>query len=93
MGVAFDRFGDFEGFLLLTEEGEEFSFLAREQAIEDRVREAWRDRMVVSVFVELPEVPSSPGFNSLPPGSAAPGSAATLTPGRCGRREPRGART
>ena len=38
MGLAFDRFWDFEGFLLLTEEGEEFSFLAREQAIEDRVR-------------------------------------------------------
>jgi len=59
MGLAFDRFGDFEGFLLLTEEGVEVSFLAREQAIEERVHEAWIDRMVISVFVEesKPEVP------------------------------------
>jgi hypothetical protein len=57
-GLAFDRFGDFEGFLLLTEEGEELSFVAREQAIEDRVREAWKDRMVISVFVEPPDLRS-----------------------------------
>jgi hypothetical protein len=56
MGLAFDRFGDFEGFLLLTEMGEEVSFLAREQAIEDRVHEAWKDRMVISVFVEPPDL-------------------------------------
>jgi hypothetical protein len=57
-GLAFDRFGDFEGFLLLTEAGEELSFLAREQAIEGRVREAWGDRMVISVFVEPPDLRS-----------------------------------
>ncbi len=56
MGLAFDRFGDFEGFLLLTEAGVELSFLAREQAIEDRMREAWKDRMVISVFVEPPDL-------------------------------------
>jgi hypothetical protein len=56
MGLAFDRFGDFEGFLLLTETGVEVSFLAREQAIEDLIREAWRDRMVISVFVEPPDL-------------------------------------
>ena len=91
MGLAFDRFGDFEGFLLLTEEGEEFSFLAREQAIEDRVREAWRtgghQRLCRSARS------SHPGLDPLPPGSAAIGSAATLTPGRFARREPTGART
>jgi hypothetical protein len=51
-GLIFDRFGDFEGFLLETEEGEHLTFAATEQAIEDRVREAWVDRMVISVFVE-----------------------------------------
>ncbi len=56
MGLGYDRFGDFEGFLLLTESGEEVSFLARERAIEDLAREAWKDRMVVSVFVEPPHI-------------------------------------
>jgi len=51
-GIIFDRFGDFEGFLLVTEAGHEKSFLAREHEIEERIREAWRDRMVISVFVD-----------------------------------------
>jgi hypothetical protein len=51
-GIIFDRFGDFEGFLLRTEAGNEMSFAAREREIEERVREAWMDRMVISVFVE-----------------------------------------
>lgn len=50
--LIFDRFGDFEGFLLRTERGQKLTFSAREHAIEDRVREAWLDRLVISVFVE-----------------------------------------
>ncbi len=39
-GLIFDRFGDFKGFLLKTEKGENLTFAATERAIEDRVREA-----------------------------------------------------
>ncbi|HJZ76195.1 MAG TPA: sialidase family protein [Vicinamibacterales bacterium] len=52
MGVVYDRFGDFEGFHLLTEDGHEHAFHAREGAIEELVRQAWLERMVVTVFVE-----------------------------------------
>jgi hypothetical protein len=52
VGVVYDRFGDFEGFDLLTEDGHEHAFYAREHAIEAIVRQAWLERMVVTVFVE-----------------------------------------
>jgi len=51
MSVFYDRFGDFSGFLLLTEEGHEHSFHAREREIEALVRKAWSERMVITVFV------------------------------------------
>jgi hypothetical protein len=51
-GVVYDRFGDFEGFHLLTEDGREHAFYAREHAIEAIARQAWLERMVVSVYVE-----------------------------------------
>jgi len=49
-GVAYDRFGDFEGFHLLTEHGEERIFYSREREIETLVRIAWQDRMVITVL-------------------------------------------
>lgn len=49
-GVVYDRFGDFEGFLLVTESGHEHAFQAREARIEALVRFAWMDRVVISVF-------------------------------------------
>ena len=52
VGVIYDRFGDFEGFHLLTEDGHEHMFYAREHAIEAIVRQAWLERMVVTVYVE-----------------------------------------
>jgi hypothetical protein len=60
-GIVFDRFGDFEGFLLLTEAGFERSFRSRETEIEALVRFAWRDRVVISVIVRAgePHVPVS----------------------------------
>ena len=51
-GVIYDRFGDFEGFHLLTEDGHEHAFHAREHAVEAIVRQAWLERMVVTVYVE-----------------------------------------
>jgi hypothetical protein len=57
----YDRFGDFEGFLLLTEEGHERSFRSREQEIERLAYRAWVERMVISVFAEAkdPRWPTS----------------------------------
>ncbi len=49
-GVIYDRFGDFEGFTLLTEHGVEHLYLSREEEIERLIRFAWEDRIVISVF-------------------------------------------
>jgi hypothetical protein len=51
-GVIYDRFGDFEGFILLTEHGHEHIFRGREREIEDLVHRAWLERIVISVFVD-----------------------------------------
>jgi hypothetical protein len=59
MGLIYDRFGDFEGFLLLTEHGREHSFHAREHEVEDVVDRAWRERILITVFVERHD-PSRP---------------------------------
>ena len=50
-GVRYSRFGDFEGFDLRTESGAERSFRAAEPEIEELVVAAWRDRILMSVFV------------------------------------------
>jgi hypothetical protein len=52
VGLIHDRFGDFEGFLLLTECGEELVFRSREHAIERLTRSAWAERAVITVFAE-----------------------------------------
>lgn len=51
-GVTYDRFGDFQGFILLTEHGEERVFAASEGKIEELVRVAWRERILITVFAE-----------------------------------------
>jgi hypothetical protein len=51
-GLIYDRFGDFEGFLLETEAGHEHRFRSREAEIEELVRFAWRDRIVITVLTE-----------------------------------------
>lgn len=50
-GLRYDRFGDFDGFYLVTLSGEERSFHGHEQEIEDLVRKAWVERILISVFV------------------------------------------
>jgi hypothetical protein len=58
-GVCYDRFGDFEGFLLETESGHERAYRAREAALEKQVRFAWLDRAVITVISRdgQPDVP------------------------------------
>jgi hypothetical protein len=51
-GVIYDRFGDFEGFILITERGHERAFHGREAEIEDLVHGAWLERAVITVVVD-----------------------------------------
>ena len=51
-GVIYDRFGDFEGFDLLTLHGRRLRYHAREEEIEELVLTAWRERIVVAVVAE-----------------------------------------
>ncbi len=51
IGITYDRFGDFEGFTLLTEHGTEHWFRGHEERIEDLVMMAWRERIVITVYV------------------------------------------
>jgi hypothetical protein len=53
-GLIYDRFGDFEGFLLDTEDGER-KFFSREKEIADLAVRAWRERLRITVFVERHE--------------------------------------
>lgn len=47
--LVYDRFGDFEGFVLDAEEGELF-FIAREAELEEVVRRAWAERVLTTVY-------------------------------------------
>ena len=47
-----DRFGDFEGFALLTKHGGEHWSKGREPRMEELIRNAWTDRSLISMFVD-----------------------------------------
>jgi hypothetical protein len=49
--ILYDRFGDFEGFLLRTRSGHELRFHGREPRIEELVRLAWEERWLITVEV------------------------------------------
>ena len=53
-GLLFDRFGDFEGFVLDTEDGER-QFYSREQEVEALAERAWRERLRLTVWAERDE--------------------------------------
>lgn len=50
-GLRYDRFGDFDGFDLVTLHGEERCFSSREPRVETLVREAWMERHLLTVIV------------------------------------------
>jgi hypothetical protein len=54
-GIRFDRFGDFEGFLLDTEDGER-TFHSREKEVEGLAERAWRERLRIMVWAERDEL-------------------------------------
>jgi hypothetical protein len=51
-GVVYDHFGDFVGFQLELPSGEERRFNSRERDVEALVREAWSERILVTVVSE-----------------------------------------
>ena len=51
-GLVYDRFGDFEGFVFHGEDGSERRFRSRSSRIEELIRRAWRQQMLVTVFGE-----------------------------------------
>lgn len=53
-GLMFDRFGDFEGFLLDTEDGER-KFYSREKDLAELAERAWRERLRITVCAERHE--------------------------------------
>ncbi|HET6254618.1 MAG TPA: sialidase family protein [Puia sp.] len=50
-GILYDRFGDFEGFILETREGHEHSFHGRERDVEELIYRAWEKRFLITVYV------------------------------------------
>jgi hypothetical protein len=50
-GILYDRYGDFEGFMLDTANGERL-FRSREHTIEDLAVRAWRERTLIVVYVD-----------------------------------------
>lgn len=52
VAIGYDRFGDFAGFVLLSEHGDERAFRGREPAIESLVKSAWIERTVITVQAE-----------------------------------------
>jgi hypothetical protein len=53
-GLIFDRFGDFGGFRLDTEDGER-TFRSHEHEIEDLAERAWKERILIAVLAERHE--------------------------------------
>jgi hypothetical protein len=49
--LIYDHFGDFEGFLLELDDGDEMRFASRESEVEALLRVAWEERIVITVVV------------------------------------------
>ena len=50
-GLVFDRYGDFEGFMLDTEDGE-YRYLARDRDVAELAERAWQERLRITVCAE-----------------------------------------
>ncbi len=60
-GIKYSRFGDFEGFVLETEQGHEKAFEGREPEVEHLVERAWNERILVTILADQvhPRTPAS----------------------------------
>jgi hypothetical protein len=72
IGVIFDRYGDFEGFILDTEDGPR-RFHSREAHMRDLAARAWAERLRLTVHVER-DAPTRPSFVTVhePPAGITP---------------------
>jgi hypothetical protein len=72
-GLIYDRFGDFEGFNLLTEHGARVTYHTRERHLAKLAGWAWRAQILVTVFTDNaePRVPDRIVLHA-PPGSPIP---------------------
>ena len=52
VAIDYDRFGDFCGFTILSDDGRERHFHAREPRIEEVTYRAWMERSVITVCAE-----------------------------------------
>jgi hypothetical protein len=50
-GIVYDHFGDFEAFILETNDGERYRFDSRETRVHSTVRRAWESRITATVVV------------------------------------------
>jgi hypothetical protein len=53
-GLIFDRFGDFEGFLLDTEDGDR-KFFSREEEVAELAERVWHERLRITVWTDRDE--------------------------------------
>ena len=53
--LRYDRFGDFDGFILETLQGKEVKIRSREPPIERLVERAWRERILLTAHVAAHE--------------------------------------
>lgn len=51
-GLIYDHFGDFEGFILETDDGRTFRFFSREGPLQDVIHHAWEERLRLTVTPE-----------------------------------------
>lgn len=51
-GLIYDHFGDFEGFVLETDDGRTFRFFSREEHMQDVIRRAWAERLRLTITPE-----------------------------------------
>jgi hypothetical protein len=52
MGLVYDHFGDFDGFILESESGESLTFHTRQSHMEDVIKRAWMEGLRVTVLPE-----------------------------------------
>jgi hypothetical protein len=68
-GIVYDRFGDFQAFILVTREGEQRRFESHETRVHTLVQRAWEERILTTVVVrhDHPERPIEIMLHGAPP--------------------------
>lgn len=67
--LIFDRFGDFCGFVLLTDQGERRSFATRERGFAELIEWAWKTRLRIAVATKRRDIARPVQVRLFPPAS------------------------